>query len=104
MVDLDAFRRAVRTRFDEIDREFDGEYAEELRTLAGISQAEIDAITPDSTDVATYKKLMAVVEAASRHNVQAAELRQQIQALGAVAVKIVTEKAPALARKVGLGI
>ena len=104
MVDLDAFRSAVHTRFDEIDQEFDGEFAEELKSLAGLSQAEIDAITPDTTDVATYKKLMAVVEAASRHNVQAAELRQQIQALGAIAVKIVTEKVPALALKLGLGI
>ena len=52
------------------DEAFDGAYKTELEGLLGLSKAEIDAITPsDTTDLATYERLIAVVREASRKNV-----------------------------------
>ena len=49
------------------DEAFNGTYKTEIEGLLGLSRAEIDAITPnDTTDLATYERLMAVVREASR--------------------------------------
>ena len=101
MVNLDEFRDAVRKRLDEIDEEFNGLYGEDLKRLSGLSEAEIDEITPgDTTDIETYRKLMAVVEEASRRNVEVAALRERVLALGAVAIEIV-KKVPPMAARLG---
>ena len=79
------------------DEAFNGTYKTEIEGLLGLSKAEIDAITPnDTTDLATYERLMAVVREASRKNVSQALLVSRIEALGDVA-KSIARKVPSLA-------
>jgi len=67
---------------------FVGTYAEEINELLGLSRAEIDAITPGTTDLETYDQLISVVKEASRNNLSQAELSARIKALGDVAFNI----------------
>jgi hypothetical protein len=67
---------------------FEGEYGEQIKALLGLSRDQIDAITPDTTDLAVYDQLIEVVKDASRKNLSAAQLRGRIKALGTVAVAI----------------
>ena len=90
-----AFQRSVRRRFKEIDEELRGRHKKHLDALLGISRAEIDAITPDTTDMGTYNKLIVVVSEATRKNVAIADLRQTIRDMGTVAGEI-ARKVPGL--------
>ena len=92
-----AFQRSVRKRFKEIDEELRGRHKKHLDALLGISRAEIDAITPDTTDMDTYNKLIVVVTEATRKNVAIADLRQTIREMGTVAIDI-ANKVPDLMR------
>ena len=92
----DRFRRRVRTSFERADEAFRGQYAEEIQGLLGLSEADIDKITPGNVDLQTYHRLIEVVKEASRVNVAQAELKRQIEALGEVAVQI-AKKVPKLA-------
>ena len=84
----EAMRRELRA-FARKNREaFTGKYATEINALAGLSKEEIDAITPDGTDLAVYATLMDVVKDASRKNLRQADLKQRIRELGEVAVEI----------------
>ena len=67
---------------------FEGRYKDELKLLAGLSRAEIDDMTPDSTDVETYDALMAVVKDASKKNLSQAALKANIEKLGVVGIRI----------------
>jgi hypothetical protein len=71
-----------------ITEEFDGLYADQLKNLLAISRDEIDAITPDGTDLETYAQLIEVVKDASRRNLAQAELKERVVSLGELAVKI----------------
>jgi hypothetical protein len=90
------FRRRVRTALERADEAFRGEYRDAIEELSGLSRAEIDAITPDATDLRVYNQLIEVVKEASRVNLAQAELRDRIEELGEVAVAI-ARKAPRLA-------
>ncbi len=94
------FRKRVKAAMARADEAFRGQYAEEIDGLLGLSRDEIDAITPDSTDLQTYNRLIAVVKEASRVNLQQAELINRIKAMGDVAVKIAA-KVPRLAGLLG---
>ncbi len=83
-----AFQRSVQKRFKEIDEELRGRHKKHLDALLGISKAEIDAISPGTTDLETYNKLIAVVSEATRKNVAIADLRQTIKDMGSVAIEI----------------
>ena len=63
-----------------------------VRQAAG-QGAEIDAITPDATDLQVYDQLMAAVKQASRHNLSQAQLSENIKALGDIAVAIAKKSA-----------
>jgi hypothetical protein len=76
---------------------FQGEFGEEIKGLLGLSSAEMDAITPDVTDLATYAALIEVVKEASRKNLSQAELKARIGQLGDVAV-VIAKKVPSLAK------
>ncbi len=89
------FRARVRRALDNADEAFRGEYADAITQLLGLSREEIDAITPDATDLATYDQLIAVVKEASRLNIAQAELKSRIVNLGRTAVAI-ARKVPAL--------
>lgn len=76
---------------------FRGEFNKEIEGLLGISRAELDAITPDVTDLETYAALVEVVKDASRHNLSQADLKAGIRQMGDLAVKI-AKKVPSLAK------
>ena len=76
---------------------FVGQYASEINELLGLSRAEIDEITPDTTDLETYDQLITVVKEASRKNVSQAELVHKIKAMGDIALSI-AGKSPILAK------
>jgi len=96
MGDREARRRRLRERNTEIRAAFEGEYKEQLEGLLGLSRDELDQITPDTTDVETYDKLIAVVREASAQNIRQAELKEHIMELGEVALEI-AKRVPKLA-------
>src|SRR5688572_26994196 len=88
MADLAAFKRDLKNDLKKGREAFEGEYADELNELMGLSQEEIDAIMPGAQDLQEYDRLIAVVRQASRHNLSQAQLKANIMALGEVAVTI----------------
>ena len=94
-------RAKLRARFAEIHEEFNGLYKTELKALQGLSREEIDAIEPGTTDTEVYLKLIAIVQAASAQNIKQAELLEDIEELGGIAIEIV-KKVPELALKIGI--
>lgn len=90
------YRRRVREAMKRADEAFRGEYADEINGLLGLSRTELDQLTPDTTDLETYDRLIEVVKEASRVNVEQAELVNRIEALGDLAVRI-ARKVPSLA-------
>ncbi len=87
-------------RFDDLfadaDAAFNGRYKKELNQLMGLSKEDIDAITPETTDLKVYAVLVKVVEKASKDNLSQAQLVENIKSLGDVAVQI-AKKVPGLA-------
>jgi hypothetical protein len=94
--DLAAFEQGLDKTLQDGDVAFNGRYRHQLNDLAGLSRAEIDAISPGTTDLATYDKLITVVKEASRVNLAQAQLKGQIVKLGDVAVAI-AKRVPSLA-------
>ena len=89
------FRERLRQKTAENREAFEGQYKNELNALMGLSKEQIDAITPDLTDMQTYDELITVVKEASRTNIEQAQLKAKIQEMGTIAVKI-AEKVPGL--------
>lgn len=83
-----AFRRRLNRELEVSELAFNGEYAEELKHLSGLSREEIDAITPDDLDLQKYDELIVLVKEASRVNLEQAKLVEEIKKLGDVAVSI----------------
>lgn len=94
--DLEAFEADLDATLERGREAFKGKYKEELDELVGLSRAEVDAITPDLTDLQKYDELITVVKEASRVNLVQADLKQTIEKLGVVAVKI-AKRVPSLA-------
>ncbi|MDO9399677.1 MAG: hypothetical protein Q7T79_03285 [bacterium] len=86
----------LQRRFEQADAAFNGQYKEELEVLHGLSKAEIDALTPDTTDLLVYNKLICIVKEASSQNITQAELIDNIKELGQLGIKI-AKKVPKLA-------
>lgn len=82
--------------FAQAEAAFDGSHKQELNDLAGLSKAEVDSVTPGTTDLRAYSVLIKVVEEASRKNLSQAQLAADIKELGEVAVSI-AKKVPRLA-------
>ena len=82
------FAKLLDEDLDRIHRAFQGDYKEEIEGLLGLSREEIDKITPDTTDLQTYDKLIALVKRASEKNISQAELKNRIKELGEVAILI----------------
>lgn len=97
------FRRRVREAIRKADDEFRGKYRKEIKDLMGLSRAQIDAISPGTTDIETYNKLITIVKEASRVNLAQADLKAQIKQLGQVAVDI-AKKVPSLAKILATGV
>ena len=84
----DDFRSRLRKRLEENRRTFEGLYAEQLQELMGLSEQQIAAVSPETTAMQVYRDLITVVEEASAANVAQAELKENIEELGEVAVNI----------------
>jgi hypothetical protein len=88
----DAAMKKLREELAEIARinrlAFEGEYGDELKELQGLSQDDLDAISPKVSNAADYANLMEVVRQASATNLSVAALKDRIEALGTEAVKI----------------
>ncbi len=95
-MDIEEFKRKLREKMAENREAFEGEYKEQISDLMGLSKEEVDAITPDNTDMEIYDQLITVVKEASRVNLAQAQLKQRIEELGEVALKI-AKKVPSLA-------
>ncbi len=95
-MDIEEFKRRLREKMAENRQAFDGEYKNQINDLMGLSKSEVDAITPDTTDMEIYDQLITVVKEASRVNLTQAQLKQRIEELGEIAVKIAA-KVPSLA-------
>jgi len=95
-MDIEEFKRKLREKMAENRQAFEGEYKDEINGLMGLSKSEINSITPDTTDLETYDQLITVVKEASRMNLAQAQLKDRIEELGEVAVKI-ARKVPTLA-------
>ena len=89
------FKASMHQKMTENREAFEGQYKNELEALMGLSKSEIDAITPGTTDIETYDALITIVKEASKVNLTQAQLKQSIEELGAVAIKI-AEKVPGL--------
>lgn len=95
-MDIEEFKRQLKDKMAENRAAFEGEYKEQLDQLMGLSRAEIDAIIPGNTDLLIYDQLITVVKEASRVNLTQAQLKERIEDLGEIALKI-AEKVPTLA-------
>ncbi len=73
---------------DSTRKAFQGAYAEQLQGLLGLSQEDLDAITPRVATRDEYAQLIEVVKQASAKNLSVAELKGRIEALGSTAVAI----------------
>lgn len=93
--ELAALDRELKAILKRNHEAFVGEYADEINALLGLSRSEIDAITPDTTDLETYDQLITVVKEASRQNLSQAQLVSRIKKLGDIAVTI-AKKVPSL--------
>jgi hypothetical protein len=87
-MDNEEFKRRLREKMKENREAFEGKYKTEINNLMGLSKKEIDAITPDTTDLETYDQLITIVKEASRVNLAQAQLKVRIKELGEVAVSI----------------
>ena len=94
-MDIEEFKRKLKEKMAKNRQAFEGKYKDQLNELMGLSKSEIDAITPDNTDMEVYDKLITVVKEASRKNLSQAQLKQQIKDLGEIAVNIAA-KVPSL--------
>jgi len=74
--------------FKEADDAFDGKYSEEVNELNGLSQSDIDKITPGTNDLRIYKVLVKLVEEASQENMDKAELIDKIKETGEIGISI----------------
>ncbi len=92
---IEEYRRKLKERA-RVNREaFKGRYKDELNDLLGLSKTEIDAITPDTTDLETYAQLISIVKEASADNIDQAELKNRIMELGEIGMEI-AKRIPAL--------
>lgn len=83
-----AFRAKLKEKLRLNRLAFEGQYKEALNELMGLSRADIGKITPDGAGLETYDRLITLVKEASQHNVSQAELKENIEELGEVAVDI----------------
>jgi len=92
---IEEYRRKLEERA-RVNREaFKGKYKDALNELMGLSKSDIDAITPGTTDLETYAQLISIVKEASADNIDQAELKNRIMALGEVGMEI-AKRIPAL--------
>ena len=99
-MNLEEFRKKVKRRAAENRQAFEGRYKSEIEGLLSLSKEEIDAITPDTTDMEVYSQLISVVQEASANNLAQADLKSAIQGLGDVGMSL-AKRVPGLSMLLG---
>ena len=94
--DLDRLFADMEAAAERAEQALNGKFEQAARELRSLDPETIRDITPDTTDEATYEKLMVIVQEASARNVSQAKLVERIRELGQIAVRI-ARKVPALA-------
>jgi len=94
--DLQGFQDDLQQQLSKSSTAFNVVYKAALSDLAALSINDLKAVLPDVADTQKYDELIAVVNDASKTNLAQAQLKDQIQKLGAVAVEI-AKKVPSLA-------
>lgn len=61
------------------DKAFDGEYAEQLDALMGLSKDELAEVIPNTESKKTYLSLIKVVEEASKENLSQVNLVNKLK-------------------------
>lgn len=74
--------------FDEADKAFDGKYGAQLKELEALSKENEDSLTPNTANAEAYRKLIEVVNEASKNNLSQAELIKNVKALGEVSINL----------------
>ena len=95
-MNIEEFKKKLQEKMSQNRRAFEGRYIKELNGLISLSKAEIDEITPDTTDLQIYDALISVVKEASAANISQGELKERIMELGEIAIKI-AKKVPSIA-------
>ena len=94
-MDTKEFERKLKEKMKENHEEFTCKYEKAIKRLRGLTDEEIESITPDTTGEEIYKNLITVVEQASKQNLSQAMLKERIDKLGDTAVRI-AKKVPEL--------
>ena len=94
--DLEKLFAEMDAAADRAEAALEGKFQGAVRELRSLDPEKIRNITPDTTDEATYEKLMVIVQEASARNVSQAKLVERIRGLGEITVRI-AKKVPALA-------
>jgi hypothetical protein len=74
----------------------DKSYEDRLNDFKGLTEEQINVLTPNTTTREAYNKLAELVNKATDTNMSQADLITNIKSLGALAIKI-AKKVPALA-------
>ncbi len=94
---LAAFEEDLAETLKQSDVAFKSQYKDVMNELSGLSESEVDSITPGVSDLQKYDELIALIKMATKHNLDQAMLKEQIVKLGDTAMKI-AEKVPSLAK------
>src|SRR3954466_1858041 len=81
-------RRRIRAALARADQAFEGEYADELQALLGVSRVDLQRVAPEVQSLDEYNRLISVVREASRTNASQAALAGHIRNLGDTAIRI----------------
>lgn len=87
----ESFQERLKRRAEENREAFNGNYKNQINALMGLSREEIDAIVPGTHDMEMYDQLITVVKQASIANIEQAELKNRIEDIGTVALKIASK-------------
>jgi t-SNARE complex subunit (syntaxin) len=94
-MDPNEFRKKLKEKMKSNHEDFTSLYEKAIQRLKGLTDEEIEAITPDATGKEIYKQLITLVEEASKKNLSQAALKERINKLGDTAVRI-AKKVPEL--------
>lgn len=95
-INLDDMFAEMDAAADRAEATLNGQHGAIYRELRGLTPEEIDGITPDTADQKEYERLMALVEQATKQNMDNAQLVERVKQLGDVALAI-ARKVPTLA-------
>lgn len=93
MTAKDDLKEKLKQKSKESAARADALLADELDALKRATNTDLEALRPKITDQTAYDQLIAVVEEASRKNMDLAMLEQRLKSLGSNVVQIAKEVA-----------